>query len=122
MRLKASVIITLVNNETTLKLLSPMIADSYTLNPDVKLLAIELWGSDHVVVDVFALPGCSIGWVGSLFLRFWDNVNVPSSRAQQANKNISGQETEESLQGPFRLWAKLVVVRQGEVNMSAGGH
>ena len=48
MRLNSSLSITLVNYETTLKLLSPMIA---------------------VLVDVFALLICSIVWIVTFFLR-----------------------------------------------------
>jgi len=48
MRFNSSLSITLVNYETTLKLLSPMIA---------------------VLVDVFALLICSIVWIVTFFLR-----------------------------------------------------
>ena len=40
----------------------------------------EIWGFDHGVVHVLALPGSVMGLVGCLFLRFWDKVFFPSSR------------------------------------------
>ena len=51
MRFKASLMITLVNKETTLKLLSSMIADFYTLDLEVKLLDIKIWRFDHIAGD-----------------------------------------------------------------------
>jgi len=51
---------------------------------------IEIWGFDHGVVHVLALPGSVMGLVGSLFLRFWDKVFVPSSRAFMLLKVTKG--------------------------------
>ena len=61
--------------------------------------------------------------IGSLFLRFWDKVFVPSSRAHQDMKSVIGQGTAGKFMGSSQFQrAKLVVVRQGEANMWANGH
>ena len=84
---------------------------------------IEIWGFDHGVVHVLALPGIVMGLVGSLFLRFWDKVFVPSSRAHQEIKNVIGEGTAGMFVGSSQFQrAKLVAVRQGEANIWAGGH
>ena len=51
---------------------------------------IEIWGFDHGVVHVLALPGSVMVLVGSLFLRFWDKVFAPSSRAYQDLSHLQG--------------------------------
>ena len=51
---------------------------------------IEIWGFDHGVVNVLALPGSVMVLVGSLFLRFWDKVFAPSSRAYQDLSHLQG--------------------------------
>ena len=63
-----------MNNKATLKLFSPTIADLCTLNFEVYLLDIGMWGFDHGAVHVFTLLGL---WIGSLFLSFWDKAGVP---------------------------------------------
>lgn len=54
---------------------------------------IEIWGFDHGVVHVLAVPGSVMGLVGSLFLTFWDKVFVSSSRAHQDMKSVIGEGT-----------------------------
>ena len=84
---------------------------------------IEIWGFDHGVVAVLALPGSVMLLVGSLFLRFWYKVFVPSSGAHQDTKSVNGERTAGMFVGPSQFQrAKLVVVRQGEANTWTGGH
>jgi len=61
--------------------------------------------------------------VGSLFLRFWDRVLVPSSRACQDMKSVFGEGTAGMFVGSSQFErAKLVAVRHEEANVWAGGH
>ena len=86
-------------------------------------MEIEIWGFDHGVVDVLALPGSVMVLVGSLCLRFWDRVLVPSSRACQDMKSVFGEGTAGMFVGSSQFQrTKLVVVWQGEANMWVGGH
>jgi len=61
--------------------------------------------------------------IGSLFLRFWDKVIVPSSRANQHMKSVIGEGTAGKFMGSSQFQrANLVVVREGVANVWAGGH
>jgi len=83
---------------------------------------IEIWGFDHGVVYVLALPGSVNVLVGSLFLRFLDKVFVPSSRAHEDVKSVNGEGTAGMFVGSGQFQrAKLVVVRQGVANKWVGG-
>jgi len=106
-----------------LKLLSPIIADLYTLDLEVKLLVIKIWGFDHDVG--VALPGCSTVQVGSLFLRFWDKVYVPSLRAKQAKKCVCGDGLVGNFMGTSHVGRGKVgcgEMKWGKVNAEGGGH
>ena len=73
---------------------------------------IEIWGFDHGVVHVLALPGSVMVLVGSLFLRFWDKIFVPSSRAHQEMKGVIGEGTAGMFVGSNQFQrANLVAVR-----------
>jgi len=55
-------------------------------------------------------------------LRFWDKVNVPYSRGQQAINSVSGEGMAGELMWTNQVaGAMLVVVKQREVSSSAGG-
>jgi hypothetical protein len=61
--------------------------------------------------------------VVTLFLRFWDKVYVPSSRAQQDIKSLIGEGTAGKFMGSTQFHgAILVVIRQWEANIWAAGH
>ena len=77
----------------------------------------EIWGSDHGIVDVLAVPGGVMLLVGRQF------VFVPFSRAHQDMKGVTGEGTARMFVGSTQFQtAKLVLVRQGEAIIWTGGY